>query len=141
MRRLALAAALLAATTAGFGKTTPPKFRWPVMGKAEKSEDGRGLDIAAPVGEAVHAGADGDVIYARDEIASFGKMVVVRHANGYVTAYAHLSEIEVKEGASVKRGDVLGKTGKTGEAKASGLYFELRLDSRPLDAASYLAPR
>ena len=140
MRRLALAAAFVAATAA-FATTTPPKFRWPVMGKAEKSADGRGLDIAAPDGEAVHAGADGDVIYARDEIASFGKMVVVRHVSGYVTTYAHLSRIEAREGAAVKRGDVLGKTGHSGEAKASGLYFELRLDARPLDPVGYLAPR
>ena len=139
MRRLVLAAALLAAAPA-FAKTTPPKFRWPVMGKAEKSTDGRGLDIAAPDGEAVHAGGDGDVIYARDEIASFGKMVVVKHPSGYVTTYAHLSEIAVKEGVSVKRGDILGKAGHTGEAKASGLYFELRLNAQPLDPVGYLAP-
>ncbi len=140
MRSLALAAALLAATSAG-AVTTPPKFRWPVLGKAEKSADGRGLDIAAPLGEAVRAGADGDVIYARDEIASFGKMVVLRHANGYVTAYAHLSEITVTEGAPVKRGDILGKTGRSGEAKGPGVYFELRLESKTLDPIGYLAPR
>jgi len=140
LRRFALALALLAAFPA-FAKTTPPKFRWPVMGKAEKSADGRGLDIAAPDGEAVHVGGDGDVIYARDEIASFGKMVVVKHPSGYVTTYAHLSEIAVKEGAGVKRGDIIGKTGHTGEAKAPGVYFELRLDSRPLDPIGYLAPR
>ena len=139
MRRLALAAALLAATSA-LAKTTPPKFRWPVIGKAEKSADGRGLDIAAPDGEAVHASGDGDVIYARDEIASFGKMVVVRHASGYVTTYAHLSEIAVKERAAVKRGDILGKAGHTGEARAPGLYFELRRDSKTLDPIGYLAP-
>jgi murein DD-endopeptidase MepM/ murein hydrolase activator NlpD len=140
LRRLVLAAALLAALPA-LARTTPPKFRWPVMGKAEKSADGRGLDIAAPVGEAVHTGGDGDVIYARDEIASFGKMVVVKHASGYVTTYAHLSEIAVREGAAVKRGDIIGKAGHTGEAKASGVYFELRLDSRTLDPIGYLAPR
>lgn len=140
MRRLAVAAALLAAATA-FAKTTPPKFRWPVMGKSEKSADGRGIDITAPDGEVVHAGGDGQVIYARDEIASFGKMVVLRHASGYVTTYAHLSDIAVKEGAAVKRGDVLGKTGHSGEAKAAGVYFELRLDSRPLDPVGYLVPR
>lgn len=140
MRRLVLAATLLAAAPA-LARTTPPKFRWPVMGKAEKSPDGRGIDIAAPEGEAVHAGGDGDVIYARDEIASFGKMVVMKHASGYVTTYAHLSEIAVKEGASVKRGDVIGKAGHTGGSKTSGLYFELRLDSKALDPISYLAPR
>lgn len=111
------------------------------MGKAEKSADGRGLDIAAPDGEAVHAGGDGEVIYARDEIASFGKMVIVRHVSGYVTTYAHLSEIAVRDGATVKRGDILGKTGHTGEARAPGLYFELRLNAKALDAIGYLAPR
>ena len=89
----------------------------------------------------MHAGGDGEVIYARDEIASFGKMVVVKHPSGYATTYAHLSEIAVKEGAAVKRGDIIGKTGHSGEAKASGLYFELRLDARPLDPMGYLAPR
>lgn len=119
----------------------PPKFRWPVIGKAEKSTDGRGIDIAAPEGEAVHSGGDGDVIYAREEIASFGKMVVVRHPSGYFTTYAHLGEIAVTEGASVKRGEILGKTGKSGEAKASGLYFELRRDKQTLEPMGYLAPR
>jgi septal ring factor EnvC (AmiA/AmiB activator) len=140
LRRLALAAALLAATAAA-ATSTLPKFRWPVMGKAEPSGDKRGLDIAAPEGEPVHAASDGDVLYARDEIASFGKMVVVRHSGGYVTTYAHLGQIAVAEGAAVKRGDILGKTGKTGETKASGLYFELRRDKQTLDPLGYMSPR
>ena len=135
----ALAAALLA--SGAFAKDAAPKFRWPLIGKIEKAADGRGLDIAAPEGSAVHAAGDGEVLYASDEIASFGKMIVVRHADGYVTTYAHLQDMAVTKGVQVKRGQILGKSGKTGDVKTPRLHFELRKGDASLDPVGYLAPR
>ena len=141
MRRLALALALTGLANAALAEEILPKFRWPVIGKAEKSKDGRGLDIAAPEGDPVHAAADGEVIYASDEIASFGRMIVVRHPNDYVTTYAHLRNMTVTKGVKVKRGQIVGASGRTGEAKSAGLHFELRKGETQLDPIGYLTPR
>ena len=141
MRRLALGVAFAALTGAVAAEELQPRFRWPLMGKAEAAKDGRGLDIAAPEGDPVHAGADGEVIYASDEIASFGRMVVLRHAGDYVTTYAHLRNLTVAKGARVKRGQIIGAAGKTGDAKASGVHFELRRGETQIDPVGYLTPR
>ena len=138
---LALAAAVLMASGA-FAKPGPrPKFRWPVIGQITQAKDGRGVDIAVPVGEAVHAAADGQVIYASNEIASYGQMIVIRHADNYVTAYAHLSAMAVTPGVAVKRGQIIGKTGKSGDARRPQLHFELRRGETELDPIGYLSPR
>jgi murein DD-endopeptidase MepM/ murein hydrolase activator NlpD len=121
-------------------KPAHPMFRWPLIGKAEKAKTG-GLDIPAREGEAVHAAADGSVIYASDELASFGKMVVIRHADDYVTAYAYLSELAVGQGVSVKRGQIIGKTGHSGDAKKPELHFELRKGKTNVDPIGYMTPR
>ena len=115
-------------------------FRWPLIGKTEKAKGG-GLDIAVPIGEAVHASADGTVLYASDELKSFGKMVVIRHADDYVTAYAHLSDLTVGKGVEVKRGQIIGKSGKSGDVSAPVLHFELRKGETNIDPIGYMAPR
>jgi murein DD-endopeptidase MepM/ murein hydrolase activator NlpD len=140
---LRLAAALCAALLAGaaLAKDAPPRFRWPLIGKLEKAPDGRGIDILAPEGEAVHAAGDGEVIYASDEIASFGKMIVIRHADDYVTTYAHLQDMAVSKGVKVKRGEIIGKSGKSGDVNKPELHFELRKGETSLDPVGYLAPR
>ena len=140
MRVVALATLIFAAGGA-LAEDAHPKFRWPLIGQVLKSPDGRGIEIAAPEGEPVHAAADGDVIYAGDELASFGKMIVVRHADDYVTAYAHLSEIAVAKGDKVKRSQIIGKSGRTGDAKAPALHFELRKGDKSLAPVGYLSPR
>jgi murein DD-endopeptidase MepM/ murein hydrolase activator NlpD len=121
-------------------KPAHPTFRWPLIGKSEKAKSG-GLDIPAREGEAVHAAADGAVIYASDELASFGKMVVIRHADDYVTAYAYLSELAVGQGVSVKRGQIIGKSGQSGDAKKPELHFELRKGTANVDPIGYMSPR
>jgi murein DD-endopeptidase MepM/ murein hydrolase activator NlpD len=143
LRRLALislAATLAVSAALAQDAETHPMFRWPLIGKAEKAKAG-GLDIAVPLGEAVHAAADGSVIYASDELKSFGKMVVIRHADDYTTAYAFLSEMTVGAGVSVKRGQIIGKSGKSGEAKKPELHFELRKGEANIDPIGYMAPR
>jgi murein DD-endopeptidase MepM/ murein hydrolase activator NlpD len=137
----ALAAAALAASGALAKDAPRPKFRWPVIGQIEQAKDGRGVDISIPEGAAVHAAADGEVIYASDEIASYGRMLVIRHADDYVTTYAHLSDMAVTKGVAVKRGQIIGKSGRTGEASRPMLHFELRRGETELDPIGFLSPR
>jgi murein DD-endopeptidase MepM/ murein hydrolase activator NlpD len=119
------------------------KFRWPIRGlilQRFKSGENDGIDIAAPVGEPVHAAGDGVCIYAGDDMKTYGKLVLIRHANGYVTAYADNSELEVKEGDAVKRGQIIAKSGDSGDVSSPRLHFELRKDGKAVDPTRYLVP-
>ncbi|MBV8103318.1 MAG: M23 family metallopeptidase [Hyphomicrobiales bacterium] len=119
------------------------KFRWPIRGpilQRFKAGENDGIDILAAVGEWVHAAADGVCIYAGDDIKTYGKLVLIRHADGYVTAYADNSELEVKEGDAIKRGQTIAKAGASGEVKSPRLHFELRKDGQPVDPVKYLVP-
>jgi murein DD-endopeptidase MepM/ murein hydrolase activator NlpD len=119
------------------------KFRWPIRGpilEQFKAGENDGIDILAAVGEWVHAAADGVCIYAGDDIKTYGNLVLIRHDNGYVTAYADNSELEVKEGDAIKRGQIIAKAGDSGAAKSPRLHFELRKDGQPVDPVKYLVP-
>ena len=119
------------------------KFRWPVRGailKKFKAGENDGIDIAAPVGEPVHAAADGTCISANEELKTYGKLVVLRHDDGYVTVYAGNSEIEVKEGDKIRRGQIIAKSGDSGEPPAPRLHFELRKDGKAIDPIRFLVP-
>ena len=147
-----LAALVLASLAGGaaFPQDHPPgaagareKFRWPLRGpivQAFKSGETDGIDIAAPIGEAVHAAADGVCIYAGDELQTYGKLVLLRHADGYVTAYADNSELDVKEGDTVRRGQIIAKSGDSGTAPTPRLHFELRKDGKAINPVRYLVP-
>ena len=133
--------------TSSAGSPTSPgareRFRWPVRGrilKAFNSDGNDGIDIAARPGEAVHCAADGVVTYAGEELQSYGKLILVRHADGYVSVYAGNSELEVAEGDTVKRGQIIAKSGQTGAAATPRLHFELRKDGKPVDPTKQLAP-
>src|SRR5947209_4844590 len=119
---------------------SPPhvSFRWPLRGAiVQRFNEGQsdGVDIGARPGEAVHAAADGVCIAANDDLKTYGKLVVLRHDGGYVTVYADLSEIDVKEGDNVRRGQIIAKSGQSGEAASPRLHFELRKDGKPIDPA------
>ena len=118
------------------------KFRWPLRGPIISvfTEGHDGIDIAAAVGEWVHAAADGVCIYAGEDMKSYGKLVVIRHANGYVTTYADNSELDVKEGDAIKRGQIIAKSGDSGDVASPRLHFELRKDGKPIDPTKYLVP-
>ena len=121
----------------------PDRFRWPLRGaivEAFKPGSNDGIDIAAPVGEAVHAAADGICIAAGEEMKTYGKLVVIRHADGYVTVYADNSELAVKEGDRVRRGQIIAKSGESGGAPSPRLHFELRKDGRAIDPVKSLVP-
>ncbi len=99
------------------------RFRWPLRGpivQAFKAGTNDGIDIGAHPGEAVHAAADGVCIAAGEPIKSYGKLIVLRHADGYVTVYAGNSELEIKEGDTVRRGEIIAKSGDSGAAARPG---------------------
>ena len=122
-----------------------PSFRWPVRGRVIASYGAKtngkandGINVSVPEGTPIKAAEDGVVAYAGNELKGYGNLVLVRHSNGYVSAYAHASEIEVKRGDSVKRGQVLGKAGQTGDVTSPQLHFEIRKGSSPVDPTKFL---
>ena len=122
-----------------------PTFRWPVRGKVittygaktnGKSNDG--INLAVPEGTPVKAAEDGVVAYSGNELKGYGNLVLVRHSNGYVTAYAHASELMVKRGDTIKRGQIIAKSGQSGEVGSPQLHFEIRKGSSPVDPLQFL---
>jgi murein DD-endopeptidase MepM/ murein hydrolase activator NlpD len=122
-----------------------PTFRWPVRGRVVtgygaktngKSNDG--INVAVPEGTPVKAAEDGVVAYSGNELKGYGNLVLVRHSNGYVTAYAHASELLVKRGETIKRGQIIAKSGQSGEVGSPQLHFEIRKGSSPVDPLQFL---
>jgi len=120
-------------------------FRWPVKGRVisaygskPNGQQNDGINISVPENTGVKAAEDGTVAYAGNELKGYGNLVLVRHANGYVTAYAHNSEILVHRGETVKRGQVIAKAGQTGGVASPQVHFEIRKGSNPVDPSKYL---
>ncbi len=123
------------------------KFAWPVRGEiisafGAKSTGQRndGLDIRAAQGTPVLSAADGEVAYAGNQVPSYGNLVLVRHADGWVTAYAHLSSINVKMRQAVRQGEQLGAVGATGGTTEPKLHFEMRYAPTVKDKAKPIDP-
>jgi murein DD-endopeptidase MepM/ murein hydrolase activator NlpD len=124
-----------------------PSFQWPVRGRvlaAFGSDVGgapnNGVDLAVPAGTDVLAADDGVVLYTGSEIKSLGNLILLRHRDDFVTAYAHAKSFQVKTGDTVRRGQVIAKSGQSGTVKAPQLHFEIRKESAPVDPAQYLPP-
>jgi murein DD-endopeptidase MepM/ murein hydrolase activator NlpD len=122
-----------------------PTFRWPVRGRViagfgpkTTGQQNDGINVAVPEGTPIKAAEDGVVAYAGNELKTYGNLVLIRHSNGYVTAYAHASEILVKRDEPIKRGQVIAKSGQTGNVSAPQLHFEIRKGSSPVDPMPYL---
>jgi murein DD-endopeptidase MepM/ murein hydrolase activator NlpD len=122
-----------------------PSFRWPVRGRVitafgpkPTGSQNDGINVAVPEGTPIKAAEDGVVAYAGNELKSYGNLVLVRHSSGYVTAYAHASEILVKRDDHVKRGQIIAKAGQTGQVAAPQLHFEIRKGSTPIDPMPFL---
>lgn len=116
----------------------------PVIAAFGSQADGRrndGVNIAAPKGASVRAAADGEVVYAGDALQGYGNLVLVRHKDDWVTAYAHLERILAKRGDTVKRGQTIGAVGSTGGVATSQLHFEMRLKNRAVDPKGKLAAK
>ena len=120
-------------------------FRWPVRGRVisgfGKKPDGErndGINLAVPAGTAVKAAEDGTVIYAGNELKSYGNLVLIRHSNGWVSAYAHNSELQVKRGQEIRRGEIVALSGMSGGVTTPQVHFELRKEATPVDPLQHL---
>jgi murein DD-endopeptidase MepM/ murein hydrolase activator NlpD len=121
-------------------------FRWPVRGRViaefgTRPDGGHndGIDVAVPQGTAVQAAENGVVAYAGNELKGYGNLVLIRHANNWVSAYANNEELLVKRGDKVRRGQVIAKAGATGAVSQPQVHFELRKGSRPVDPTKYMS--
>ncbi len=137
------------------GKSKPPPaylpipkdaeklFSWPLKGKLtsrfgpRKGSFHDGIDIAAPVGTPVRAAAAGRVIFS-DVLRGYGNVVIVKHANGFTTVYAHHRRNLVKDGQAVQRGDIVGEVGQTGRVTGPSLHFEVRSGKNARNPIHYL---
>lgn len=120
-------------------------FLWPVDGKVisrfgvkGKGLRNDGINIAAAAGAPIRAAQNGVVAYRGNELRGFGNLILIKHDKGYMTAYAHASKILVERGARVKRGDVIGRVGRTGSVADHQLHFEIRRGRQPIDPLTYL---
>jgi len=116
----------------------------PVIAKFGKQADGRrndGVNIAAARGTPVRASRAGEVVYAGDALQGYGKLLLVKHAGGWVTAYAHLDRILAQRGDKVARGQTVGVVGTSGGVSAPQLHFEMRKDNKPVNPSGKLAAR
>jgi murein DD-endopeptidase MepM/ murein hydrolase activator NlpD len=116
------------------------RFLWPVRGRIISNFGPRagglhndGINIAAPKGMAILAAENGVVAYAGKELRGFGNLLLIKHAGGWTTAYAHADKVFVRRGDRVKRGQTIATIGSTGGVGRPQLHFELRRGSRALD--------
>ncbi len=107
-----------------------PHYTWPVEGKVlqhyNKSAGHEGIDIKTAPGTSIKSAADGEVIYTGDDLQEYGNLIIIKHQDNILTAYAHLSKILVSKGDSVQKGAVIGRSGKTGDVTIPQLYFSIR---------------
>lgn len=120
-------------------------FRWPVRGRVistfgdkTNGERNDGINLAVPDGTPVKAAEDGVVIYSGNELKSYGNLVLVRHSDGWVTAYAHNKALSVNRGEQVRRGQEIAQAGATGSVSSPQLRFELRKGSTPVNPLDHL---
>ncbi|WP_406858353.1 peptidoglycan DD-metalloendopeptidase family protein [Alsobacter sp. KACC 23698] len=119
------------------------EFRWPARGRIitgyNKSGGNDGINISLPEGTPVKAAEGGEVAYAGNELKGYGNLVLVRHPDGWVSAYAHNGELKVKRGDKIARGQLLALSGQSGNVSSPQLHFELRKGSTPVDPMPHLA--
>ncbi|RJF87293.1 LysM peptidoglycan-binding domain-containing protein [Oleomonas cavernae] len=139
------------ATTAAV--TPPPapapastaRFAWPVVGDVISGfgpkaggQHNDGINIQVAAGTTVRAADAGTVAYAGNEIRGYGNLVLIRHANGWMTAYAHNEQMLVKQGDKVARGQAIARVGHTGNVTVPQLHFEIRRNGTPIDPTKYM---
>lgn len=126
---------------------TAGNFIWPVRGKlisifggdSETGQRNDGINIAAEAGSPVKAAEAGTVLYAGNELSSYGYLLLIRHPSGFVTAYAHNKELLVKRNQKVKRGQQIAYVGSSGDVDRPQLHFEIRKGDKPVDPRVYLS--
>jgi len=139
----------VAARTKNLPKPEPMagnQFRWPVKGRIvagfgakPSGKHNDGINVAVPKGTSIKAAENGVVAYAGSELEPYGNLILIRHANNWVTAYAHNDKLLVKRGDTVRRGQIIGKAGQSGNVSQPQLHFELRKGSKPVNPLSYMA--
>jgi murein DD-endopeptidase MepM/ murein hydrolase activator NlpD len=122
-------------------------FQWPVRGQIVSDFGAKtgglhndGINIAAARGTAVRAAESGVVVYAGNEVRGFGNLLLVRHADGWMTAYAHVDEMLVGRDDQVRRGQTIAKVGRTGNVTTPQLHFEIRKGTRSVNPRDFLTP-
>jgi lipoprotein NlpD len=118
-------------------------FSWPANGTVIGTFDevkNKGLDIAGQAGDPVLAAADGQVVYAGAGLRGYGNLIILKHNNTFLTAYAHNQSLLVKEDQQVRRGQKIAEMGKT-DADRVKLHFEIRRQGKPVDPAKFLPAR
>lgn len=122
---------------------TKSEFAWPATGKVVgnfSESTNKGIDIGGKIGDAVLASAPGKVLYAGQDLRGYGKLVVVKHNEQFLSVYAHNSQILVKEGQSVTRGQKIAELGQS-DAEQPKLHFEIRKQGKPVDPLQFLPAR
>lgn len=116
-------------------------FCWPARGRIIQkfAQGGDGINIALREGTQVKAAEEGEVAFAGGQLTGYGKMILIRHPNGYVTAYAHNSELKVAKGDKVTRGQTIALSGQTGNVGSPQLHFELRHGASAVDPMHYFS--
>lgn len=116
-------------------------WTWPTRGniieRFNASSARKGIDIAGPRGQAIVASAPGSVVYQGSGLRGYGQLIIIKHNEDFLSAYAHCQKITVKEGESVKRGQKIAEMGSTGTDR-NKLHFEIRYRGKPVDPLKYL---
>ena len=120
----------LSSITSAFGYRSDPF-------DGESAELHPGVDFRGATGDPVHVTADGNVVFTGRK-GGYGNCIIIQHKNDFQTLYGHLSHIDVKEGQSVKTGDVIGKVGSTGRSTGSHLHYEVRKSGKPINPVKFL---
>ncbi|RAK52355.1 LysM peptidoglycan-binding domain-containing protein [Phenylobacterium deserti] len=141
----------VAAPTAGDAQISElgrGRFVWPLQGQIVSDygpkgggQRNDGINIAATAGAPVRAAAAGDVVYAGDQVPGFGNLVLIKHADGWVTAYGHLDRVDVKMQQKIAQGQQIGQAGSSGGVPTTQLHFEIRYASSPLERARPIDPK
>ena len=123
-----------------------PEFRWPARGRiiqGFKTGGNDGINISVPTGTSVRAAENGVVVYSGDGLKGYGNLVLIKHPNGFVSAYANNGELDVKRGETVKRGQVIAKSGELGRCQLAATPFRTAqgIDARRSDPISRRALR
>ena len=126
-------------------KNRKNKFAWPVKGSIisdygpiDKGRNNDGINIKAPLGTPIKAADEGIVAYAGNELKGFGNLILIKHYDGWVTAYAHAESISVKKGQKVLKGTTIGKVGTSGGVSTPQLHFETRAGKKAYNPKAYL---
>ena len=125
-----------------FSSLTPIKsklFVWPIEGKIllrygdHNGKFNEGINIGAPLDTPIKASADGEVIYVGNQMQAYGNLIILKHKNDYMTAYAHNNKVMVKKGQHVNKGQTIATVGKTGNVKEPQLHFSIRKGKKTIN--------